>query len=274
VPDRIAILLNPWRLSRNYPYARAPPVRYNLQVRANERELVVIQREVVACQRCPRLIDHCQETARIKRRAFADWDYWGKPVPSFGDPRARLLIVGLAPAAHGANRTGRMFTGDRSGDFLYTALHRTKFASQPTSTNRDDGLVLRDCYVTAAVRCAPPENKPAPEETRNCSVFFARELAALSRVRVVMALGKFAWDAYLKQRPGVYPRGAKFGGAKFGRGKFGHGAVLRPILHSGAAAAPILMASYHPSQQNTFTGKLTMEMLVDVFRHARTMLNS
>ena len=223
------------------------------------KTLALIQEEVVACRRCPRLIRHCRETARVKRRAFTDWDYWGKPVPSFGDPQARLLILGLAPAAHGANRTGRMFTGDRSGDFLYQALYRTGFASQPTSVRRDDGLRLRDCYITAAVRCAPPANKPSPAEARNCSGFLVRELAALSHLRVVMALGKFAWDAYLRLRPGLYPKG----------GKFGHGVILRPLP---AGSVPILMASYHPSQQNTFTGKLTMKMLVDVFARARSLL--
>jgi uracil-DNA glycosylase family 4 len=213
--------------------------------------LAMLQKEVVECRRCPRLIDHCAEMARTKRRAFAEWEYWGKPVPSFGDPRARLLIVGLAPGAHGSNRTGRMFTGDRSGDFLYDALCRTGFASQPTSVHRGDGLELRDCYITAAVRCAPPGNKPSPEETRACSRFLARELELLKRVQVVVALGKFGFDAYLKLRP--------IAGAKFGHA----------VVHGNV---PVLMGCYHPSQQNTFTGKLTMPMLVEVFRRARTML--
>ncbi len=211
-----------------------------------------LQAEVVACQRCPRLVAHCASVAREKRRAFMDWTYWGKPVPSFGDPRARVLIVGLAPAAHGANRTGRMFTGDRSGDFLYEALYRTGFASQPMSVSRDDGLRLVDIYITAAVRCAPPANKPSPEEALACRDFLARELDLLTRVKVVVALGKFGFDAYLKVRP---IKGAKFG----------HGVETRPVC------SPILLGCYHPSQQNTFTGVLTMSMLVEVFRRAREL---
>jgi uracil-DNA glycosylase family 4 len=218
--------------------------------------LVLLEKAVTVCERCPRLRRYCSEVAHTKRRAFLDWDYWGRPVPSFGDPTAQLLVIGLAPAAHGANRTGRMFTGDRSGDFLYEALYRTGFASQPSSVNRDDGLKLHDCYITAAVRCAPPDNKPAPEETKNCAEYLQRELELLRRVRVVMALGKFAWDAYLRMRPGAYQKPPP---------RFGHGAIARPENET----LPVLMASYHPSQQNTFTGKLTMAMLVDVFRAAR-----
>ena len=209
-----------------------------------------LQKDVIACRRCPRLVKHCAGVARVKRRAFQEWTYWGRPVPSFGDPRARLLIIGLAPAAHGANRTGRMFTGDRSGDFLYHALHETGFATQPTSTQRGDGLELRGAYITAAVRCAPPGNKPERLEMENCRRFLVRELELLTEVRVVVALGKIAFDAYLALRP---VKGAKFG----------HAACYHP------SAAPVLLASYHPSQQNTFTGKLTMPMLVDVFRKAR-----
>jgi uracil-DNA glycosylase family 4 len=221
----------------------------------SNRALAILQDEVIACRQCPRLTAHCAETASTKRRAFMDWTYWGKPLPSFGDPRARLLLVGLAPAAHGGNRTGRMFTGDRSGDFLYDALYETGFANQPTSVSLDDGLRLKDCYITAAVRCAPPDNKPLPDETERCSQFLRRELELLTRVQVVVALGKFGFDAYLRERP---LRGAKFG----------HGVIHRP-----PAPLPVLMASYHPSQQNTFTGKLTRAMLVDVFRQARAMLD-
>ena len=216
--------------------------------------LVLLQTTVSSCEKCPRLTRHCAEVAQTKRRAYLDWNYWGRPVPSFGDPGARLLVIGLAPAAHGGNRTGRMFTGDRSGDFLYEALYRTGFASQPTSTNRDDGLTLRDCYITAAVRCAPPGNKPSPEETRNCAPYLGRELELLQRVEVVVALGRFAFDAYLRQRP---MKGAKFG----------HGTRTDPA----DPGTPILIASYHPSQQNTFTGKLTMAMLVEIFRKAREL---
>ena len=215
--------------------------------------LVLLQTTVTSCEKCPRLTRYCAEVAQTKRRAYLDWNYWGRPVPSFGDPRARLLVIGLAPAAHGANRTGRMFTGDRSGDFLYEALYRTGFASQPTSKNRGDGLTLRDCYITAAVRCAPPGNKPSPEETKNCAGYLRRELELLRDIEVVVALGRFAFDAYLRQRP--------MPGAKFG-----HGTIAD-------SRSPILIASYHPSQQNTFTGKLTMAMLVEVFEKARGVLH-
>lgn len=214
-----------------------------------------LQREVIACRRCPRLVKYCAEVARVKRRAFAEWTYWGRPVPSFGDPQARLLIIGLAPAAHGANRTGRMFTGDRSGDFLYRALHQTGFATQATSSHRDDGLELRGAYITAAVRCAPPGNKPDRREMENCRRFLVTELELLTELRVVVALGKIAFDSILKVRP---LRGAKFG----------HGTLNR------YPDGPVLLASYHPSQQNTFTGKLTMPMLVDVFRKARRICDA
>jgi uracil-DNA glycosylase len=213
--------------------------------------LVLLQSTVTSCRKCSRLIQHCTEVAHTKRRAFLEWEYWGRPVPSFGDPQARVMVIGLAPAAHGANRTGRMFTGDRSGDFLYEALFRTGFASQPTSVRHDDGLTLRDCYITAAVRCAPPDNKPSPEETKNCAGYLQQELALLNKVKVVVALGRFAFDAYLRQRP-------------IPRAKFGHGAISRPANQHD----PILVACFHPSQQNTFTGKLTMPMLVDVFQQA------
>ncbi len=217
--------------------------------------LVLLEARVIACERCPRLRRYCSEVASTKKRAFLEWKYWGRPVPSFGDPKARLLIIGLAPAAHGANRTGRMFTGDRSGDFLYDALHRTGFASQPSSMSREDGLKLHDCYITAAVRCAPPDNKPSPEETKNCAEYLQRELELLRQIRVVVALGRFAFDAYLRMRP--------IPGARFS-----HGAFARPVNER----LPVLIASYHPSQQNTFTGKLTMAMLVDVFRRAHEAL--
>jgi len=197
----------------------------------------------------------------VKRRAFRDWEYWGKPVPSFGDPQARILILGLAPGAHGSNRTGRMFTGDRSGDWLYRALHQTGFASEAASVSRDDGLALCDVYITAAARCAPPGNKPAPQELRNCRPYLERELDLLTNVKVVVALGKIAFDAYLdvlKSR-GAIPSRAPF--------VFGHNRQF-----SVAPGHPLLIACYHPSQQNTSTGKLTEKMLLDVFQRARKLL--
>lgn len=215
-----------------------------------------LDREVVSCTLCPRLVEHRERVARMKRRAFLDWDYWGRPVPGFGDPQARVLILGLAPAAHGANRTGRMFTGDRSGDFLYAALHRTAFASQPTSRRCDDGLRLSGAYITAAVRCAPPGNKPLPSELENCSVYLKRELERMKQVRVVVALGRIAFDAYLRdcRKRGLPIRKSAL--------RFAHGACYR--MPDGR----ILLASYHPSQQNTQTGRLTMNMLVKIFRTA------
>lgn len=222
--------------------------------------LEIIQSEIVACERCPRLRDHCTQIAAVKRRAYRDWEYWGKPVPGFGDPHARVLILGLAPGAHGSNRTGRMFTGDESGNWLYRVLHRTGFASQPTSVSRTDGLTLRSAYITAAARCAPPGNKPLPEELHNCRPFLERELDALRQVKVVVALGKIAFDTYLgimKSR-GVIASRAPFA--------FGHNCEYRI-----APGQPVLLASYHPSQQNTSTGKLTEPMLLDVFRRARKL---
>jgi uracil-DNA glycosylase family 4 len=222
--------------------------------------LTILAREVIACNLCPRLVAHRVKMAQIKRRAFMAWDYWGKPVPPFGDHAARMLIIGLAPAAHGGNRTGRMFTGDRSGDFLYRALYETGFASQPTSESRDDGLTLTDAYITAAVRCAPPDNKPLPEEFQTCRPYLERELDLLHDLRVVVALGKLAFDTYL----GILrDRGLIRSRAAFA---FGH-AVRHDI-----PGAPILLGSYHPSQQNTSTGKLTAEMLRQVFEQARAIL--
>jgi uracil-DNA glycosylase len=224
-------------------------------------ELEKLHQEVSGCNRCPRLREHCSRVAAVKRRAYRDQEYWGKPVPGFGDPRARLLILGLAPGAHGSNRTGRMFTGDESGNWLYRVLHRTGFASQPTSVSRDDGLELRDTYITAAARCAPPGNKPAPEELRNCRPFVERELELLPDVKVVVALGKIAFDAYL----GILKsRGAIRSRVGF---EFGHNLAYRI-----GPGEPVLLASYHPSQQNTSTKKLTEKMLLDVFRRARKII--
>jgi uracil-DNA glycosylase family 4 len=217
--------------------------------------------EIIACRRCPRLIEHCAEVARVKRRAYLDWDYWGKPVPSFGASRARLLILGLAPGAHGANRTGRVFTGDRSGDLLYRVLHATGFASQAASTSRDDGLRLTGAYITAAVHCAPPGNKPTPQEIRNCRGYLERELDSLPNLRAVVALGKIAFDVYLsilRDRGVIGSRSAFL---------FAHNAV-----HRTGPGQPVLVSSYHPSQQNTSTGKLTEKMLLDVFRRVERIV--
>jgi uracil-DNA glycosylase len=223
--------------------------------------LPALQQEVISCERCPRLIAHCREVARQKRRMYRDWEYWGKPLPSFGDPLAQLLLIGLAPAAHGGNRTGRMFTGDRSGDFLYRALCDAGFANQPASIRREDGLVLRNCYITAAVRCAPPENKPTPEEMRNCQPYLERELMLLTRVRAVLVLGRIAFDAFLRvvaTREGFPPRSSW---------RFGHG-----LSHTLPGGLPRLFCSYHPSQQNTQTGRLTREMLSQVLADIREFL--
>src|SRR5574337_1938292 len=214
--------------------------------------LRVVQADIVACRACPRLVAWRGRVAREKRRAFRDQDYWGRPVPGFGDPGAWLLVVGLAPAAHGANRTGRMFTGDRSGDFLYAALHRPGLASQPGSTRRGDGLSLRGAFVTAACRCAPPGNHPTRRELSRCAPFLRRELAALPGVRVVLCLGAIAWDAALRQLREV-PRP---------RPRFAHGAEL------ALPGAPLLLASYHVSRQNTQTGRLTAAMFDRVLARA------
>ena len=224
------------------------------------RTLSQLQDHVIRCSHCPRLVAHRERIAREKVKRYREWDYWGKPVPGFGDPQARLLIIGLAPAAHGGNRTGRVFTGDRSGDWLYGALYEAGFASQPTSVHLDDGLELHDCYITAAVHCAPPDNKPLPEEFAACRPYLLQELALLAQVRVVMALGQIAFGAYLTARrelgysvPSPAPR-------------FGHGLAY-------ALDDVTLLGSYHPSQQNTFTGRLTQEMFSSIFQHARALLD-
>jgi uracil-DNA glycosylase len=220
--------------------------------------LSTLQETITACRLCPRLCDYTAKVAETKRRAYRDWDYWGRPVPSFGDPQARVMILGLAPGAHGSNRTGRMFTGDRSGDILYKVLHKTGFASQASSVSREDGLTLTGAYITASAHCAPPGNKPLPEELRNCRPYLVQELDLLSNLRVVVCLGKIAWDVYLEilKSRGVIGSRAPF--------RFGHGAE-----YETAAGLPRLLGSYHPSQQNTSTGKLTEKMLTDVFRRAR-----
>ena len=222
-----------------------------------------LNRRIDACRKCPRLTDYCREVAREKRASFKDWTYHGKPVPNFGDPHARLLIVGLAPAAHGANRTGRMFTGDRSGDFLYARLRENGFASQAEAISRDDGLELRDAMITATVHCAPPANKPTREERDNCSTWLEETFELLADLRVVLCLGKLAADAvldYYKQRGWVEHRTDC---------PFEHGAAYEFDDDN----APALLTAYHPSQQNTFTGRLTAKMLREVFEQARVMLD-
>jgi uracil-DNA glycosylase family 4 len=218
--------------------------------------------EIVECTKCPRLVEYREQVAREKRRAFMQCDYWGKPVPGFGDPQAKLLILGLAPAAHGGNRTGRVFTGDRSGDFLYDALYRAGFANQPTSISRDDGLELKNAYIAAVVRCAPPANKPLPSELANCRPYFERELNIV-HPRAILVLGGIAMLAYL----GTLKRNGKI--ESFARFRFAHGASYK-----FGGELPRLFASYHPSQQNTFTGKLTKAMLVRVLRNIRRFLDS
>lgn len=216
---------------------------------------------IIRCRKCPRLVRWREQAAKEPPRRYQGMKYWGRPLPGFGDPNARLLIVGLAPAAHGGNRTGRMFTGDRSGDWLYGTLHAFGFANQPNSDHLNDGLKLQDCYITAAVHCAPPANKPAKEEFNNCRPYLVQEIKLLNHVRVVVALGKIAFDSFLKayrESGGAIPKP---------RPQFRHGGFCR-------LGQLTLLASYHPSQQNTFTGKLTRKMFHSVFRRARDVLNS
>jgi uracil-DNA glycosylase family 4 len=222
--------------------------------------LAALEERVVSCQRCPRLREYCEEVARKRRRMWSEWEYWGKPVPSFGDPRARLLLVGLAPGAHGSNRTGRPFTGDGSGDFLYPALYEAGFASQPRATDRGDGLRLLDAWITAVGRCAPPGNKPLPGELANCAPYLDEEMAALPRVRVIFCLGKIAFDGVVAHliRTGQI--------ARLGPLQFGHGVCY------AIPGGRWLMASYHPSLQNTNTGKLTRDMMLDVLARARARI--
>ena len=222
--------------------------------------LRTLNEEIVACRQCPRLVEYRERIAKEKRRAFREHTYWGKPVPGFGDPDAKLLILGLAPAAHGGNRTGRVFTGDRSGDFLFATLYRAGFANQPTSVHRDDGLRLKNAYIAATIRCAPPENKPLPSEIGNCRTFFERELEIL-RPKAILVLGKIAWDAYLEvlKQQGLIPSRSAF--------KFAHGAEAN--LPTGAR----LFGVYHPSQQNTQTGRVTPAMYAQVLRRIARLLS-
>jgi uracil-DNA glycosylase family 4 len=215
--------------------------------------LAALEAHITACRRCPRLVEWRERVAREKRASFAADTYWGRPVPGFGDPQARVYVLGLAPAAHGGNRTGRVFTGDRSGDWLFASMHRTGFANQPTSVNAQDGLELHDAFVAAAVRCAPPANKPLPDERDNCLPYAREELDLMPHVRVIVCLGAFAWDAACRLY-GVKPRP-----------KFGHGAEFPQTT------GPTLLGCFHPSQQNTFTGKLTEPMMDAVFTRARDL---
>lgn len=227
----------------------------------SERQFAALQRRIHACEKCPRLRRHCEEVARIKRRAYATERYWGKPVAGFGDPAARLLVVGLAPGAHGANRTGRLFTGDSSGDWLYAALHQHGFANQAESRSRGDGLELRGAFITAAGRCAPPGNRPTPRELARCRPYLETELELLERARVVLALGAIAHRAYLEAAGWWDTLGAR----------------LRPRFRHGAEAAlpdgRVLLSSYHPSRQNTQTGRLTRAMWSAIFARARTLVD-
>lgn len=229
-------------------------------IRAAEfKTLAALNDGMVACDRCPRLREYCAGVAQVKRRAYLDWDYWGKPVPSFGDEKARVMALGLAPGAHGSNRTGRPFTGDGSGDFLYPVLYEAGFASQPIAVSRDDGMKLHGLWITSVARCAPPGNKPDPSELKNCSHWLDREMALLANLRVVVCLGKIAFDGLLAHEARTRGLSAKAGF------KFGHGAEY--ALPGGLTA----IASYHPSLQNTNTGKLTKPMFLAVFRRAREL---
>ena len=223
--------------------------------------LRIINEQLVACRRCPRLVAHREEIGRIQRRAYRGQNYWSKPVPGFGDPLARLLIIGLAPGAHGANRTGRMFTGDRSGEFLYRALYETGFANQPKSHSREDGLALTDAYITSPVHCVPPDNKPDRAEVLACRPYLVAETEQLEAVRVVVVLGRIGFDAYLSvlQDRGLIKSRAVF--------RFGHG-----VLYETHPSGPLVLACLHPSQQNTSTGRLTANMLRDIFLQAKRLL--
>jgi uracil-DNA glycosylase family 4 len=229
---------------------------------ADASPLVLFNQEIVRCNRCSRLRKYCEEVAINKRRAYIDWVYWGKPVPSFGDEKARVLILGLAPGAHGSNRTGRPFTGDGSGDFLYPVLYETGFASQPNAVSRGDGMQLKDCWINSVVRCAPPDNKPNPVELKNCAPYLDQEVTLLKNLRVVVCLGRIAFDGYLQHlvRTGQCESKPRF--------KFAHGAEY------AIPCGPYLIASFHPSLQNTNTGKLTAGMLMNVFTRARALANT
>lgn len=219
-----------------------------------------LHKEIIACRKCPRLVEWREEISETKTKRFQEWDYWGKPVPGFGDPNAQVLLVGLAPAAHGANRTGRMFTGDESGNWLYRALYKSGFANHQNSTSRSDGIQLQNCYITATCRCAPPKNKPLPEEIRNCRPFILQEFHLLKKLRVVIGLGKIGFDAAFDCVKEIGWTALRF------RPKFSHGTIIPVNDHL------YLIGSYHPSQQNTFTGKLTEPMFNSIFSKAKKLL--
>jgi uracil-DNA glycosylase family 4 len=238
-------------------HERSTPEETLFEEMAADRDLADVRAQIVACRACPRLVAWRERVAREKVARFASWTYWARPVPGYGDPAARIVVVGLAPAAHGGNRTGRVFTGDRSGDVLYAAMYRAGLANQPTSVAADDGLVLRDAYVAAAVRCAPPQNRPLPAERDHCLPYLVRELHLLGEARVIVALGAFAWDAALRAL-------ALLGHRARPRPKFGHAAEAR-------VGPYLLLGCFHPSQQNTFTGRLTPGMVDEVLRRAREL---
>jgi uracil-DNA glycosylase family 4 len=237
----------------------SPAVSGHVSALASPESLATLNERIIACERCARLRPYCTEVARVRRRAYAEFEYWGRPVPSFGDPMARVLLLGLAPGAHGSNRTGRMFTGDGSGDFLFPVLHEAGFASQPHAITRDDGMTIHGLWISAVVHCAPPGNKPTPEELRNCAPWLDEEIALLPNLRVVLCLGKIAFDGLLTHQLRAGRIAARKGLV------FGHGAEY--ALPGGLT----LLASYHPSLQNTNTGKLTRSMFLSVFRRARKL---
>jgi uracil-DNA glycosylase family 4 len=235
-----------------------------------KRELENLQKMVIQCDKCPRLVAYLKEVSRHKPKRFQDWDYWGKPLPSFGDPNARVLIIGLAPAANGGNRTGRMFTGDRSGEWLFGALHQFGFANQPNSSRRNDDFALNDCYITATIRCAPPDNKPLPEEIKNCRPYFLKELDLLKNARVLVPLGQIAFTQTLKS---LRRKGLEIPPLSFGHGKTYTIPLGERLRTPNSSLRTIsLITTYHPSQQNTQTGKLTRPMFLKIFRMVQKRL--
>ena len=233
------------------------------------RELDQLQDTVIRCRKCPRLVAYLKEVPRHKPRRFKDWDYWANPLPSFGDPHARVLIVGLAPAANGGNRTGRMFTGDRSGEWLFNALYEFGFANQPNSLRRDDGFELENCYITATIRCAPPENKPLPEEIENCRPYFLKELDLLKNVQIIVPLGQIAFLQTLKS---LRQKGVEIPSLSFGHGKIYSLCTPNSVRNADLRSLRTLITTYHPSQQNTQTGKLTRPMFHQIFKMVRSEL--
>ncbi len=234
-----------------------------------KRELEDLQKVVIQCHKCPRLVPYLKELSRHKPKRFRNWDYWGRPLPSFGEPNARVLIIGLAPAANGGNRTGRMFTGDRSGEWLFGALHQFGFANQPNSARRDDDFALNDCYITATIRCAPPDNKPLPEEIENCRPYFLKELDLLKNVRVLVPLGQIAFTQTLRS---LKLKGFEIPPLSFGHGKLYSLRTPNSVRNADLRSLRTLITTYHPSQQNTQTGKLTKPMFHKVFRMVRKEL--